>query len=251
MSADSQMNSFSSGMADLTKAWPNLTLDQRRDGLQALVTAQAKSNGFPAPALATPNDLGHRNGELRSQRWQIAINPQLLQGDKLSSEQAAKLGDTVYHETRHAEQWYLMARRESAEGVSRSQLENRGIKKSVAKQAISQPLTSSDCRRPCADALYRSVYGSGSNARTTVLRNLGPTRAAYDNAVRACEDAAKTGNQAEIQRTATELATAYRIYQETYTAYRALPEEADAWDVGGRVNKKILENLKPASRRKK
>lgn len=75
MSAPSQIDSFSQGMALLQKQWPKLTANARVAQLQALVDAQAASNGFPAPMVVTPTGLEHRNGELRFTDWSIAINP--------------------------------------------------------------------------------------------------------------------------------------------------------------------------------
>lgn len=163
MSADSQVNAFASGMAALKKDWPKLKPAQRRQRLQALASAQAKSNGFPPPKLVklTEKELKddpQKNGVFNYKDWQIKVNPNLLQHKELSDKQAAALGDTIYHETRHAEQWHLIARRRAAvEGKESNILKQ--FPPPVAKQATSQPLEASDSRRPCAEKLYTSVWG--------------------------------------------------------------------------------------------
>lgn len=173
MSAQAQVDAFSKHLAKLSNQWPKMTPEQRRQRLSAMIDAQAASNGFPAPTLATPSNLGGRNGQLDFQRWRIEINPTLLQKEHLAPEDAAKLGDTLYHETRHAEQWFLMARRQAAEGDSADEIiKQLEVPTKVAKAAASSPLLASDHRRACADTLHRSVYGANRNHRFTTLTNL-------------------------------------------------------------------------------
>ncbi|TFW32468.1 hypothetical protein [Massilia horti] len=249
MSAEAQINGFSSGMAALQKDWPKLKPAQRQQRLQALASAQAQANGSPSPRLVkmTEKELKddpQKNGIFSYKEWQIKVNPNLLQHNELSAQQAAALGDTIYHETRHAEQWYLIARRQ-AETEGKASTILKTFPPPVAKKAASQPLGASDCRRLCADQLYTSVWGAGSQSRNTTLHNLGPQTKAYLEAKKAHEAATKSGDQAKIAQAAARLAATQQTYVATYAAYRALPEEADAWDCGGRAKKGIEDALKP------
>jgi hypothetical protein len=138
-----------------------------------MVNARASGAGFPPPHVTAPTDLGGRNGELRFPYWQVAINAALLESNSLSPKQAAELGNTLYHETRHAEQWSLMAKRQAAEGHAAEQIRNELIlPRRIASDAAKHPLPASDSRRPCADALYKSVYGENRAARNGTLTNL-------------------------------------------------------------------------------
>lgn len=208
MSAPSQIDSFSQGMALLQKQWPKLTANARVAQLQALVDAQAASNGFPAPMVVTPTGLEHRNGELRFTDWSIAINPALVWSDKLTPTQAASLGDTVFHETRHAEQWNVIARRQAATGLTAEQIRGQlGVTKAVAKDAAAHPLATSDPRRACADALHTSVYGANSAARGSTLSNLQTESSQY-----AAASAQLTQANAEENRWQSELDSAKKAY---------------------------------------
>lgn len=244
MSAPSQVISYSRGMAKIAKEWPHLTPDQRRGKLQDLVNAQASSNNFPPPQLTTPNDLDYKNGQLRYQAWEIEISPQLVNQNPLDKKAAAALGRTIYHETRHAEQWFLMARRQASQGKSGTEIQQdlKGIDLYVAGLATTKDRLSG-CSQVCADAMYQSVYGTGAAARESTLTNLGPTRVAYENAKAAHEAAIKSGNQAQINQAAIALQSAQSTYWATYTAYRALPEESDAWDCHDRVDAQIRKDL--------
>jgi hypothetical protein len=288
MSAPAEVDAFADDMAKLQEDWPSLSGRARLDRLQAMVDARAASAGVPAPAVVAPTGLPY-SGLLQFKRWEIAINSALVQGERLSSEQAARLGDTLYHEARHAEQWSLIAKRRAGDGLAAEQIcYELQVAEDVAIDAAKQPLVPSDARRPCADALYRSIYGSGRIARNTTLNNLEEHGAAcalanedheravaqekrlkaeflrQDQSYTACKERKPPPTEAELytltkQRNdsaaklrAAQLRTAecrrtadaaQQTYNKTYTDYRSLPEEADAWDSGGRTSTAIIARL--------
>lgn len=253
MSAQPTINAFGNDMATLQKDWGTLTPAARTARLQSLVDAQARSNNFPAPRITTPSDLGPgRNGELRFSGWQVAINPVLMNASTLSRQQAEQLGDTLYHETRHAEQWFLMARRDADEGLTAPQIQSQlRVPPRVAQAAAVNPIPATDARRGCADAMYNSVYGTNAAARNSTLGDLGAKSAALalTNQALAQATAARNTLAATLGTTAQALASAnnlvnttyatamaqYNSFETTYAAYRALPEEADAWNAGTRA----------------
>lgn len=186
MSAPTEIESFADDMAGLQRQWPQLPPADRMARLQTIVDARASAAGFPPPDVTAPWGLGERSGELRFRNWEVAINAALVKSDSLSPKQAAQLGDTLYHETRHAEQWSLIAKRQAAEGHAAEQIRNElGVPARIARDAAKHPLPSSDSRRPCADALYTSVYGEHGAARNRTLNNLGK----HSNDCRVANDA--------------------------------------------------------------
>jgi hypothetical protein len=289
MSAPAEVDAFADDMARLQEEWPSLKGADRLARLQAMVDARAASAGFPAPDVTAPKGLGRQNGELNFKEWEIAINPSLVHSETLSPEQTAQLGETVYHETRHAEQWSLLAKRQAGEGLGADQIRYRlYVPDNVATDAVKRPLTRSDPRRPCADALYKSIYGADRVARNTTLENLEDHGRAYVSANEeykravaeekrlmsqfslqeqsyiACKERTPPATKAELdtlakQRndTASKLRAAQlrssecrgradaarQTYDKTYADYRALPEEADAWDSGGRTSTAIMARL--------
>lgn len=253
MAAQPAINAFGNDMATLQKDWGTLTPAARTARLQSLVDAQATRNNFPAPRITTPRDLGAgRNGELRFSGWQVAISPGLMNASTLSRQQAEQLGDTLYHETRHAEQWFLMARRDADGGLTADQIQSQlSVPPRVAQAAVANPIPATDARRGCADAMYNSVYGTNAAARNATLGDLGTKSAslALANQALAQATAARNTLAASPGTTAQALANAnnlvnstyatvtgqYNSFQTTYAAYRALPEEADAWNAGTRA----------------
>jgi len=289
MSAPAEVDAFANDMAKLQEEWPSLSATARLDRLQSMVDARAASAGFPPPDVIAPTGLGNYNGVLRFTVWEIAINPFLIQSGRLSAEQAAELGDTLYHETRHAEQWSLIAKRRAGEGLSVDQICNElYVPDEVAIDAAKQPLVPSDSRRPCADALYKSIYGPDRIGRNTTITNLDrhgqayasadeayeraiaeekrlmaelssrnqayiackernppPTRAELDTLAKQRNDSAAKLREAKLRSAEcrTTVDTARLTYSKTYKDYRALPEEADAWDSGGRTSTAIMARL--------
>jgi len=286
MSAPAEIESFADDMANLQREWPLLLPADRIARLQAIVDARANAAGFLPPAIKAPSGLGNRSGELRFMYWQVAINPALLESNSLSPKQAAALGNTLYHETRHAEQWSLMAKRQAAEGRTAEQIRDELLLPGrIASDASRHPLLASDPRRPCADALHKSVYGEDGAARNQTLRNVEkhgkdfhladdaheeamaeeerlksqlsleqkaylsckerdppPTRGELDAMARQCNHTIAKLKAAQLRteecRSAAE--ATYSTYSKTYNDYRTLPEEADAWDSGGRAATAII-----------
>jgi len=289
MSAPAEVDAFADDMAKLQQEWPSLKAADRLDRLQAIVDARAASAGFPAPDVIVPNELGGYSGVLQFRDWEIAINPSLVQSERLSPEQTAALGDTLYHETRHAEQWSLIAKRQAGEGLTADQIRNQlRVPENVATDAVEQPLVRSDTRRPCADALHKSIYGADRIARNTTITNLEQHSRAYasanedyeravaeekrlmsqflrqEQAYTACKERNPPPTKAELDTLATQrndsaaklrtaqlrsaecrttMDAARQTYSKTYTDYRSLPEEVDAWDSGDRTSTSIMARL--------
>jgi hypothetical protein len=289
MSAPAEIESFADEMANLQREWPQLSPADRIIRLQELVDTRAGAAGFPPPDVTAPSGLGASSGQLRFRDWEVAINDALVNRDSLTDKQAAQLGDTLYHETRHAEQWSLMAKRQAAEGLAAEQIHwQLALPGRIAREAVRDPLSATDPRRPCADALYKSVYGRDRLARNRTLTNLEdhgddcraaneaykaamteeqrlksqlsqeqkayvsckerhppPTKSELDAMGRQCNHTiAKlkaAQSRSEECRKAAEVA--HSTYSKTYDDYRALPEEADAWDSGGRASTAIMSRL--------
>lgn len=280
MSDQAAIDAFAGDMTRLQADWGDLTAEERRDRMQAAVGARAQAAGFPAPKVVLADDLGGRHGELRFRTWDVAVNQDLAEKDTLSDEDAAKLGDTLAHETRHGEQWYLIARRDAAEGMDAAAIQRqRHLPNVIAQQAARQPLAADDSRRACADAMHRSVYGADAAARNRTIRGLkthgdqvAEAKAAYEAAIARTREMAERANQAndayktltttqsadpadvaaalqsaqaayadwqtakgESDSALTHWQNSHAAQQQNYADYRALPEEADAWDVGGRT----------------
>jgi hypothetical protein len=72
-----------------------------------------------------------------------------------------------------------------------------------------------------------------------------PTRAELDTLAKQRNDSAAKLREAKLRSTEcrTTADAAQQTYSRTYADYRALPEEADAWDSGGRTSTAVMARL--------
>ncbi len=161
------------------KDWAKLTKVTRGDQLGAAAGAELKAAGVP-PTGVVIKDLGTTlQGQLDFTPWNIDLNEKLLDKSAITQSEMSKVADVVYHESRHAEQWHLMARLEAGKGKSASKIaSNLGIKKSVAQDAKTKPLKGNDADAADAKVFYDSVYGAKSDHRDKVYAKMDAAKAA-------------------------------------------------------------------------
>lgn len=141
--------------------------------------------------------------------WRALIEPTPFQPEaaaQLTPEQAAEAVAAIYHEARHAEQWYIIARllaglhdRDAAAINTET-----GIPVEIATLAVADPIRECTLSNGPAFEWYENVYGSGSDERNAILGTLGDGDPGNDR----------------------------------FTDYRTrLPEESDAWEADGVVQR--------------
>jgi hypothetical protein len=102
----------------------------------------------------------------------------------------------VYHEARHSEQWFRMARNRAGLGATAADIASvMSIPQWVADLAVLNPIRECNPAEFEAEQWYQSIYGADAAHRNAVLGDI-------DN---------------------------------RYDEYRALPEESDAWGTGSDV----------------
>lgn len=253
---------FVKGFKHLQKAWPTLTAVQRKQQMEDLVNAQLQKGGVPRVGIL-PSDLPTDDGQLIFKDWKLAINNKLLNGNHLPEAKAKELANTVYHESRHAEQWYLIAQQKAAElggatGETPAQkaiaIRNAmGIPLATAAHAQQHPLDAHDRRKACAQALNDSIYGAHAAHRNSTLHDQDVkiladehAQAHFNNVNRAYENLRLNphADPAVVQRAyqgavaaGRQLEAANAARQRAYQAYQQLPEEADALETGDAVGK--------------
>lgn len=179
--------------------------EDRRAALETAVNERLTSVGVPYVSFVL--DAAKAGGSLARfifQDWVVALDPPRFDpaaADWATPEQQAALLGTVYHESRHSEQWYRMARYLAGLGYTADQIHAApyGMATIAAQAAADYPILESSQEATEAAAWYESVYGSGAAHR----------RAAY-----------AAGDFAQL---------------------RALPEEMDAHDTRGTVVEEFLD----------
>jgi hypothetical protein len=237
MSNDERAKAFADGFKKLHKDWKTLTADQRQLRIKELAN-DAKSAGVPDVGVH-PTEMNNA-GQLDFSSWRLELNQDDLDKKDFSDAEAKEFADTVYHETRHAEQWYLMAQKRAAEGETADEISKElDIPKSVAETAVKDPLGKKDTRQACADALFESVYGTKAEARNKTLTDQekagDATRKAQQDYQKLAADKAATKKQRDDALKAWQ--KAYADEEKIRKDYMNLPEEADAWETAGKMQK--------------
>jgi hypothetical protein len=174
------------------------------DRAVALITAaneQLEAAGVP-PIRLTPtwDATGSTWATFHFPGWSMNLNPTNFDPnyyDTLTADQQNDVASTVYHEARHAEQWFRMARERAGLGATQANLEGLSYPADIALLALANPILQCDRSQYEAEEWYESVYGTGSAHRDTTLTNPGAN----------------------------------------YDQYRSLPEERDAWGVESEVER--------------
>ncbi len=196
--------------------WPTLSVDERADAILEKVNESLTAAGVPVVGKVVQALDPNTFGEFAFTLWSIRVNQALLANATLTADQAADLADTMYHEARHAEQWYRMAQlmagqgRTSAEIATTMQIPNR-----IALIAFADPIAPDSMEALIADGWFQSVYGTGSVIRAHAL--------------------GATGTDEEY-RNLPEESDAWRVGSSVTEAYQAgataAPEEAEGWEGG-------------------
>ena len=205
--------------------WHELTPQQRAAELVRLVNIRLRAAGVPE---VTPNatNTGVAAGEFDFPTWQMNVGLPALSMAQPTRDQAADIADTIYHEARHAEQWFRMAQLRAGQGRTAAQIARElGIERRIADAAVAAPLAAGSMQALIAQGWYDSVYGSGSAHRERTLTTVTGAAEARDRAQQRFDANPSAQNQAALDR-------ALRRFQRAHDAYRDLPEENDAWATG-------------------
>jgi hypothetical protein len=219
-----------------------------------LKTAKARGKAFAAAANAELKAAGvpevkakvmkmSNAGSFDFSNWTLELGKSAFTGAKPSHGDLLDVADTVYHETRHAEQWFRIARLQAGKGWSATKISTKlSIPLKIAKAAKANPLTGTGTDVTEAASWYESVYGTGRKARKKTLRALPKTRKAAEKALAAYEKVAADPKASEAKKEAAfkKLEDAEKKRDDARKAYHALPEEADAWAVAGDVQTELL-----------
>lgn len=231
--------------------WAKLDKNARAKGLGDAANAELSAASVPGTGMKVEN-LGTRDGELQFQTWDLALGEAKFSQPTLTDDDAAAVSNTVYHEARHAEQWHRMARIQAGKGQTAEQIAtDMFLPKKVAEDAAGKALKGDTKEAKEGAQWLESVYGTNAAARNTTLGDLGTKGAAVETARQAYDKLSADYNTINADAAATDEAKiaafdaataafkawddAYKAFDVTYKAYRALPEEQDAWAVGGKV----------------
>jgi hypothetical protein len=219
----------------LREGWAALTPRQRLDKLFELANRRLKEIGVPEMKLA---DFGKDDGAFLHKSWKFELNEGLLaKGDNLDW-----LLEASYHEARHAEQAFQVARLKAGEGwtvermVKSVEEQGLGIHPEVASDALGKPIEAESAEGRQAASWFESMMGAGSKARGAVMTRMDEAFLHWETAKEMIKIGNRPGYWIAKER---ELWERYLLAVEEY---RKLPEEADAYAIQARFREALKEH---------
>lgn len=183
------------------KNWERQTPEQRATAMHGVVTRVHSICGVPKTTVRVAN-IGASHGLFQFSRWEIEMNVSLYPNAYMDVSNIhpyfVYVAEVLYHEARHCEQWWHMARYVASNARSPSFLAREkkspvlktlpvgsivlstegvdyinkvmGIPKNIADQALKSYMKSGDQMMKLTQDWYKSVYGESN--RNVVLAAL-------------------------------------------------------------------------------
>ncbi len=180
--------------------YSSMSADDRAEALMNAANEQLSVAGVPP--LKFPPDwdaTGTTWATFRFRKWTLNLNrgnfdPTAF--DLLSPDDQNDVASTVYHEARHAEQWFRMARERAGLGATQADLEALGHPSDIALAALADPIRQCDRSQYESEEWYESVYGAGATHRDNTLSPGAP----YDDYRALPEERDAWGVGSEVER---------------------------------------------------
>lgn len=234
LEAEDQLGEYVDEARGILDDWVDLDdADARADALMEAVNQQLADSDVPECEY-TLNNLSGALAQFDFATWTIELDRSVFDEDVLSNEEMVDAVNTVYHEARHAEQWYRMAQMLAGQGKTADQIANMmGIPVEQANEATGDPLDPKSMEALIADGWYQSVYGVRAIHRENVFKELEAADKELEAAQKAVASNPSKANEARLKR-------AQERRQRAFDAYHDLPEENDAHRVGDSVTARLL-----------
>lgn len=242
---------------------PEANADTRRTALYGAIKAQLAQLNIPKVDLysGAVGSGGSVHGTFNPRLWIIDISGKLLDNSQPSPTERAELADTVIHESRHAEQFFRVARllcakesdarrkrgeKQNDEAVASLVATSLGMDLRTVKDAQSQATKLSDDETAEAEMWSKSIPHNAAareqrdRAAAAFLQCLRNLQAFESDLARTRKQPGPAGmpvNYSYFRKRYTELRkrfeTTFTQYSQAYMAYYSgLSFEADAWQLG-------------------
>lgn len=134
--------SFADQLKNIIAGWSKLDIDKRNDQLVTLINKFLVSIGVPKvrDVVLIDGSIKKVNGEFSSADWLIYINRPLVEKADTDDEVAEQLAGTIYHEMRHAEQFFSVIRLASSDVKIDNQIPKTDFPVDIRRQALNKPL---------------------------------------------------------------------------------------------------------------
>jgi len=212
----------------------------RLNALIGIVNPILEEKGVPA-AMA----IFEKNGYMAFDKgpWNVDVLNALLTKPQLTEAEFKDVVDCVYHEARHAEQFWMMARMKAGEGMGAGEIvKTLKVPQEVAESAVAKALPRGSAEAEAAAKWHESIFGAGRAHRQTVYAEMDKAEKTLKDVTKHLEELMDAGAPRKLQDLALhEVQAADEAFRGWDEAYRMLPEEVDAYAVQGKFRKVLDE----------
>ena len=221
--------------------------DRKRLLSIALDTSLRKAGSPPLPtALKTLPDS--TMGSMSGDDWTMSLNRKRFEqpdsDPKPYREQLSEIADTMYHEGRHSEQHFRAARLLAAGGASSDEIQERtGLPRHITDQAFASPLPVPPTGRTPemfeAEKWLHSFHGKDSEHRKETMKDFAESSSMLADAHLDTMTSAVVGTEEDRTSALKRYRTIKDYHDMVHSEYTDLPEEKDAWEVGGDMARRV------------
>lgn len=266
LAKDKTIEKYAAQLLDIKKNWTNYdTPAERQKGVQQLLSQLSEASSTPQMQLRFQKLQEQTEGSFNHKSWTMVLNSAHLNDPKMTPDKFVDIMETVYHESRHAEQNFMSARFLAGQNLTAAQVkDNMDLPVGIAKKAVESPIASSTIQGIVAQGFYDSKFGSHKKETDNVYKNLNGPYYAKLNAKNQLEywnkilddlnkglalaqSDKKKNLQKSIEDTKTHILKYQRVIDnfpaedaKAYSKYRALRGEEDAFRVEDRLHHSFI-----------
>ena len=222
----------------LQGVWGRLTPYSRANGFLTAANFELAHIDVPGVGLKLQK-LDGDDAQFEAEWWHMLVNPPSFADDHGADDQIAESASTIYHEARHAEQAFLVARLLAGKGLEIDEIvDTFTIRGDIAAQAKKQPLKKPGRERKLASRVLASETGAGARYNAALMSDLREIEKKLDAAETAWK-ALPPGPAKDRAKEKVDFEQA--AYDIAYRQYREQAHEADAWKVGDEVKGRLAQ----------
>jgi hypothetical protein len=231
------LDSIATAIKALQGSWSGKTPKARGQAMIDAANVALAAAKVPKYLDHAIEDMVPRGGFLPTD-WKFFIRKATVEAPALTSAEAGEVANVVAHESRHAEQHFLQARLLAGTKRASDVKAATGIPQPIVNEAVKQKMAAGDPRLAEAKAMDKA-FGADGAANQAISANVTTVRDEMNRRRKVAEDArtklaasATAGTLAAGKQACAELITQTAALEKAYLAYRAIPYEADAHEVG-------------------
>jgi hypothetical protein len=233
LAQDDSLNSYTEKAKDLLSNRGSKTDEEIAIELAEKVNSELEAKKIPPLKIDTKEQIGGR-GAFRNTEWKLLLDPRQFTDPKLRNMQETTA--TIYHEARHAEQYYRIAQMLGGRGYSGKRIHaETGIEIEVAKEAARPE---NHLKRGTMEAVIAEGWHDSLIIAEGVER-IQKNNAAMDKAFAARKAAREAFDADPSPENRAKKEAAEAAYDKTVDEHDDLPHEFDAERMEDKVKKRV------------